>query len=247
MSLPPDPEQTDQTQPGPRGLPPQPELPESEPEQAGAQGRIGYGRYGRYTPLALAVLMILGLIVIAVIQARGASNEPSPPRPGQLPGTAAPDVELTLLDGTQVALADYRGSVVLVNFWASWCEPCRKEMPVFQALHDEAAASGEATVVLGVGVRTDHDEDARAFVEELGLTYPIGRDTATDQPGIGPVERAFGIQGVYPSTIVVRPDGTVDRLLLGEVTASQLRFAVDEARANSSEVAAAAGDGTAGR
>jgi hypothetical protein len=116
-------------------------------------------------------------------------------------------------------------------------------MPLLQALHEDAAASGEATVVLGVGIRTDHDEEARAFAESLGLTYPIGRDTATDQPGIGPVEKAFGINGLYPSTIVVRPDGTVDRALLGELTAEQLRFAVDEARANSGNVLAAAPDG----
>jgi cytochrome c biogenesis protein CcmG/thiol:disulfide interchange protein DsbE len=153
-------------------------------------------------------------------------------RPGQLPGMTAPDVELTLLDGTPIALADYRGSVAVVNFWASWCEPCRAEMPLLQALHEEAAAGGERTAVVGVGIRTDHDADARVFVEQLGLTYPIGRDTATEEPGIGPVERAFGINGMYPSTVIIRPDGIVDRVLLGEVTASQLRFAVDEARAN---------------
>lgn len=174
MSTTPGPTRPDPTPPEPRGLPPQPELPESEPERAAAQGRIGYGRIGRYTPLALAVLMILGLIVIAIIQAWAEPDGPAAPRPGQLPGTAAPDVELTLLDGSQVALRDLQGSVVLVNFWASWCEPCRNEMPVLQALHDEAAATGEATEVLGVGIRTDHDDNARSFVASLGLTYPIG-------------------------------------------------------------------------
>lgn len=218
------------------GYPVRDELPEAEPDAAVDQGRIGYGRYGRHTPLALALLMILGLLVIGIVQWRSAPELPRL-RPGQLPGIAAPDVSLTLLNGTTVALSDYRGSVVAVNFWASWCEPCRAEMPILQALHDEAAASGEQTVVLGVGVRTDHDAEARAFVERLELTYPIGRDTATDEPGIGPIEAAFGISGAYPSTVIVRPDGTVDRMLLGEITASQLRFAVDEARANSAPVA----------
>ncbi|MBA2520892.1 MAG: TlpA family protein disulfide reductase [Chloroflexia bacterium] len=210
------------------------EQPESEPETA--HGRVGYGRYGKYTPLALALLMVLGLAAIGWLQWRAPAAEPAI-RPGQLPGTAAPDASLTLLDGTSLTLSDLLGSVVVLNFWASWCEPCRAEMPVLQAVHDEAVVTGEATAVLGVGIRTDHDADARALVHQLGLTYPIGRDTDTDAPGIGPIEHAFGIQGAYPSTIIIRPDGAVDRLLLGEVTADQVRFAIDEARANAGPVA----------
>jgi peroxiredoxin len=210
--------------------------------EAAEHGRVGYGRYGRWSPLLLAILMILGLAVIGFLQWRDASTAPTP-RPGQLPGSPAPDVSLTLLDGSTLDLADLRGSVVVLNFWASWCEPCRDEMPTLQALHDEALATGEATVVVGVGIRTDHDEDARAFVEQLRLTYPIGRDTNIEGPGIGPIEQAFAITGAYPSTIIIRPDGTVDRLLLGEHTASQIRFAIDEARAAS----ATSMDASAGR
>jgi peroxiredoxin len=227
----------DSTVPSSPNVPLPAELPETDPDGTD-QGRIGYGRFGKHTPLALALLMILGLLVIGLVQWRSPAEEPALARPGQLPGMTAPNVELTLLDGTSIGLADYRGSVAVLNFWASWCEPCRAEMPLLQALHDEAATSGERTTVVGVGIRTDHDADARAFVERLGLTYPIGRDTATEEPGIGPVERAFGINGIYPSTIIIRPDGIVDRVLLGEVTASQLRFAVDEARANAASVPA---------
>lgn len=207
-------------------------------DEAAEHGRIGYGRYGRLSPLILAILMILGLAVIGYVQWRDSAAGETP-RPGQLPGTPAPDVSLTLLDGGTLDLADLRGSVVVLNFWASWCEPCRNEMPALQELHQEARASGEATVVVGVGIRTDHDQDARAFVERLGLTYPIGRDTEIEGPGIGPVERAFGIAGAYPSTVIIRPDGTIDRLLLGEHTAGQIRFAIAEARANSGPVAEA--------
>ncbi|MDQ3694128.1 MAG: TlpA family protein disulfide reductase [Chloroflexota bacterium] len=221
---------------GPGQQPTDDDLPEPE---AAAHGRVGYGRYGKYTPLVLALLMILGLAVIGWLQWRAPAEDPTR-RPGQLPGTAAPDVSLTLLDGTSLALTDLRGSVVVLNFWASWCEPCRAEMPLLQAVHDGTRVTGEATAVLGVGIRTDHDADARAFVDQLGLTYPIGRDTDTDAPGIGPIEHAFGIQGAYPSTIIIRPDGAVDRLLLGEVTADQLRFAIDEARANSGPVTSGA-------
>ena len=193
----------------------------------GAHGRIGYGHYARFTPVALAALLILSLGAIGLRQ-RG-SDAPAV-WAARLTGEPAPDVTLTLLDGTPLRLADLRGSVVVLNFWASWCRPCRDEAPLLQALSDEAARSGEPTVVVGVGVRTDNDADARAFVRELGLTYPIGRDTATDAPGRGPIELTFGIPSAYPATIFIRPDGVVDRYHPGPLTAEQLHAAVAEAR-----------------
>ena len=187
-------------------------------------GRIGYGRYARFTPLALAALLVVGLAAIGLAQRDLDARPPVPIVDGP-----APDVTLTRLDGTPLRLADLRGSVVVLNFWASWCVPCRDEMPLFQQYSEAAARTGEATVVVGVGVRTDHDADARTLVERLGLTYPIGRDTMTEEPGVGPIERAFGVPSAYPSTVFIRPDGAVDRLHLGPLTAEQLRFAVAEA------------------
>ena len=215
----------------PAGDPAEADEPASAQDREGDHGRIGYGRYGRYTPLALAVLLVLSLGLIGL--ARRGPDGPTQ-RPADLAGELAPDLTLTLLDGSPLRLADLRGSVVVLNFWASWCAPCREEMPVLQAFSEETARAGEPVTVVGVGVRTDQDAAARARVRELGLTYPIGRDTATDRPGIGPIELAFGIPPTYPSTIFIRPDGVVDRFHLGTLTAEQLRFAVDEAR-NGSE------------
>ncbi len=200
------------------------EVPE---ESDAAHGRIGYGRYARYTPLALAALLIAGLGLIGLFQG---ADETGAPRPAAIVGKAAPDVTLTLLDGTPLRLADHRGEVVVLNFWASWCEPCKEEMPLFQAYSDEARRQGEATTIIGVGIRTDHDADARAFVRDLGLTYPIGRDTNTDEPGRGPIERAFEVPNAYPTTLFIRPDGIIDRVHLGPLTAGQLREAVEAAR-----------------
>ncbi len=106
-------------------------------------------------------------------------------------------------------------------------------MPELQAYWDEARANGEQTEIIGVGIRTDTDKDARAFVADGGFTYPIGRDTNTEHPGIGPVEAAFGIPPAYPSTIIIRPDGTIDRFHLGPLNRAMLRLMVDEARAAS--------------
>jgi hypothetical protein len=105
-------------------------------------------------------------------------------------------------------------------------------MPLFERYARQAAANGEATAIVGVGVRTDVDADARALVRQLGLTYPIGRDVATDAPGLGPIQQAFDVPEAYPSTIFIRPDGKIDQFHLGPLTEAQLRAGVDQARAD---------------
>ncbi len=202
-------------------------LNDDEPSR---HGRIGYGRLGRWTPVGLAALLLLTLGAIWWFGRGDESVAERERRTGNVQGEPAPDVTLTLLDGQPLRLADLRGNVVVLNFWASWCEPCRTEAPILQALSEEAAATGEETVVVGVGIRTDEDDAARRFVAETGLTYPIGRDTVTEEPGVGPIEQAFGIPSAYPSTLFIAPDGTVDRYHLGPISEAQLRYAIDEAR-----------------
>jgi peroxiredoxin len=174
----------------------------------------------------LGLLMLVVLAVIWWVQREAPPN----PAPGGLVGAPAPDVTLTLLDGDTLRLSDLRGDVVALNFWASWCEPCRAEMPELQAFWDETRRTGEQTAIIGVGVRTDVNDKARAFVAAGGFTYPIGRDTNTKQPGVGPIEAAFGIPGAYPATVIIRPDGVVAQYHLGPLTAAKLRWMVDEAR-----------------
>jgi peroxiredoxin len=207
-------------------LPGQPELPD-EPEDAQDHGRVGYGRMGKWSPLILGLLLLLAIVGIWLAQR---NDDPPTTAPADATGSPAPDVSLTLLNGEKVALSDLEGEVVVLNFWASWCGPCRQEMPELQAYWEEAEAKGEATTILGVGVRTDTDEKARDFVSQGHFTYPIGRDTDTDEPGIGPIEAAFGIPQAYPATIIIRPDGVIDHYQLGPVNEAMLRLLVDEAR-----------------
>lgn len=198
-----------------------------EPDDAAAHGRVGYGRLGRFSPLLLGLLLVLALLAIWWVQ----RDDAPPPSPGNATGDVAPDVALTLFNGDVVRLSDLRGQVVVLNFWASWCQPCRQEMPELQAYWDDAQRAGEQTSILGVGIRTDHDDKAREFVRAGEFTYPIGRDTQTDAPGIGPIEQAFGVPSAYPSTVVIRPDGIVDAYHLGPLNRAVLKLMVDEARA----------------
>ena len=200
-----------------------------EEDAAADHGRVGYGRLGRYSPLLLGLLLAIAVAGIWWVQrdAQTAGLMVS-----SATGKPAPDVTLTLLDGERLRLADLAGKVVVLNFWASWCAPCRTEMPELQAYWDDVQSRGEQTVVVGVGLRTDTDAKARAFVAEGGFTYPIGRDTETDRPGIGPIEAAFGIPSAYPSTIIIRPDEVVDRFHVGPLTADQLDVMVEQARQN---------------
>ena len=217
-------------EPAVRVLPEASALPDEQDDGAVDHGRVGYGRLGRFSPLVLGALLLLVVGGIWWVQRDAA---PSAAPLGELTGEPAPDVTLTLFDGSSLRLADLHGNVVVLNFWASWCAPCRAEMPELQAYWDEAQRGGEKTTIIGVGVRTDVDQDVRDFVKAGKFTYPIGRDTDTDKPGIGPIEAAFGVPSAYPSTIVIGPDGTMEGFHLGPLTAERLRWLVDEARTGS--------------
>jgi cytochrome c biogenesis protein CcmG/thiol:disulfide interchange protein DsbE len=133
-------------------------------------------------------------------------------------GEPAPDKELETLDGSGGgSLADYRGSWVLLNFWASWCDPCRDEAPALERFH--RARSDRGVVVLGVNL-DDARDDARAFVEEFGLTYPQLRD------GDGGERRdAYGMTG-FPESFLIDPEGRIALIRRGPVDERYLREAV---------------------
>jgi cytochrome c biogenesis protein CcmG, thiol:disulfide interchange protein DsbE len=126
----------------------------------------------------------------------------------------APAVSLPGLDGGAAAsLSDYRGKVVVLNFWASWCAPCRDESPLLQRWHTRIHSRGGT--VLGVNV-LDVRSDARAFVDEYGLTYPILRDGSNDSG------EAFGVVG-YPETFVIDRRGRIAAVTRGPVNEADLR------------------------
>lgn len=132
----------------------------------------------------------------------------------------APAFTLATFDGGAFRLADQRGKVVVVNFWASWCVPCRQEAPRFAAA--DATYRGRGVVFVGVDVQ-DNARDARAFLAEFGLRYPNGPDDGAR------IADAYGVSGV-PTTFVIDRAGRIRRRWPGEIQADQLTGFIAEAQ-----------------
>jgi len=120
-------------------------------------------------------------------------------------GYAAGDFALPDLNGTEVRLADLRGKIVFLNLWATWCPPCRAEMPSMESLYQRF--KGRDFAMLAVAEDTD-DGPVREFVRELGLTFPILLDTANRLPG------RYGVTG-YPETFIIDRSGQVIKHVVG--------------------------------
>lgn len=132
-------------------------------------------------------------------------------------GDEAPPFSLVTLQGDTVQLADLRGRVVVINFWATWCGPCRLEMPALQSLserHDTAAVR-----VLGVSVDQGGVDGVRAFLADHEITYPVGMATWEHRRAVG------GVRGI-PTTLVVGPDGVIRHRVVGYFAPPAMNAAV---------------------
>ena len=130
-----------------------------------------------------------------------------------------PDFSLPLLVGEgTLSQSDLAGEPVVVNFWASWCIPCRTEMPLFEQMWQEH--QDEGLQVVGVNIQ-DSRPEARAFLADIGVTYPTVFDA--DQA----LAKALGVNGL-PQTFFVDRDGNITERVLGEISARDLREQIDE-------------------
>jgi len=137
----------------------------------------------------------------------------------------APSLTLPVLgtDGETQALSDYKGQVVVLNFWASWCTPCRTEAPELEKAQKQLQEAGEGTV-LGVAYQ-DAPKDSLKFMKEFDLTYPSLRDVG------GKLAKEYGTRAL-PETFVVNPQGKVVAVSRGTVDAQFLQNAIKKATAS---------------
>lgn len=136
---------------------------------------------------------------------------------GDPTGDPVPTASFPKLGGGLGSLADYAGKPVVLNFFGSWCVPCRTEVPELQKVHEEL---GDQVVILGLAVN-DSERDATAFVERLGATYDTGRDPS------GKIASELGVVN-FPSTFFISAEGRVVGARPGALDAQVLRLLIDE-------------------
>ena len=146
----------------------------------------------------------------------GAADVPVGLRVGQ----RAPEFVSETVDGQPIALSDYRGQIVLLNFWATWCGPCREEMPDFDAIYQQRRADG--FVVLAVNA-FETPEQVAAFADEFALTFPVIMD---ESGAINTELYGSAVEG-YPTSLLIDRDGVIVRRFPGIVEAPELLRALD--------------------
>ena len=131
---------------------------------------------------------------------------------------AAPSFQLATLDGQSVTSESLRGKVVLVNFWATWCPPCRVEMPGFQAVYDRKRSQG--FVVVGISTDAGGSDGVRAFLAAHHITYPVAMASAS-------IVRDFGGANVLPTSFLIDRQGRIRNEVRGAFASFALEPAVD--------------------
>jgi cytochrome c biogenesis protein CcmG/thiol:disulfide interchange protein DsbE len=155
----------------------------------------------------MSSMLIFGVVWTYISRVPEPSSQQPGPPPNPKEGFAAPDFTLDKLDGGQLTLSDLRGHPVLLNLWASWCLPCRSEMPAIEKSYHRYKDAG--LIVVGLNMTSqDSESDARAFVQELGLTFPIVLDRD------GAVRDRYQLLGL-PSTFFIDRKGIIRSVIVG--------------------------------
>jgi cytochrome c biogenesis protein CcmG/thiol:disulfide interchange protein DsbE len=150
--------------------------------------------------VAVVVVLAIGIVTWVAVSGSddGTSAEVVPKVLSAKVGQAAPDFSLPTLDGGHVQLSDFRGKPVVLNFWASWCTPCRQEFPLLR----ERVASDAHVALVGVNTQDFVESDGRSFARDQHASWPNGfdRDEA--------VRRGYGVTGL-PETFFIDADGVI--------------------------------------
>ncbi len=182
----------------------------------------------------VGITLVIALLIVGVLYAFNRPTSPAEgttstvPYTGGIPSGSAPsigqplsDFQIPLADGGTFRLSDYRGKVVWVNFWASWCPPCRAETPDMVKVWNEQKDRGDF-VILGVNYAESADA-AKSYVQKMGMTYPIGMDPR------GNLATEFRLAGL-PSHFLVDKNGILRDIRIGLLSEESMRKELDKAR-----------------
>ena len=167
-----------------------------------------------FVALSLVIAGLLALMAVGLVNRAPVTGKSGFTRVGK----SAPDFTIPLLSGAELALSQYRGQPIVINFWASWCSPCLDEAPLLERTW--RAYRDRGVMFVGVDIQ-DAEEDARAYLDAFDITYPNGVDRD------GKVTVDYGVIGL-PVTFFVNGDGVVERRWVGAIRESQLLAWVEE-------------------
>jgi cytochrome c biogenesis protein CcmG/thiol:disulfide interchange protein DsbE len=176
--------------------------------------------------ILVVVAVVISLMLVFGIQKTRHAREGA--GAGKLQGQPAPDFSLASLEGKTLKLSDFRGKAVLLNFWATWCEPCKIEMPWFVELQKQYGPQG--LQVLGVAMDEASPQEIADFAHKMGVNYPIviGKEAVGD---------LYGGIPYLPSTFYIDRDGKVVDRIFGLVSRSEIEGDIKKALASSGQVA----------
>ncbi len=171
-----------------------------------------------YLNIALAAALIMAgvgmLLWLGERSSQSTANASDPA--GDQQGQAAPDFTLLSPEGETISLSDYAGQVVLVNTWATWCPPCKAEMPTLNAFYE--AHKEDGLVVLAVNSQEEADT-VRRFIQANGFSFPVLLDSQ------GEVMSRYNVRGL-PTSFVIDRDGSIKYVHTGEITRQQLEAVI---------------------
>lgn len=165
----------------------------------------------------IAAVVLIALLGVAIVQAMDKKAEPenasqeAASMGGLKVGAKAPDFDLKTLAGDKVKLSDLKGKKVMLNFWATWCPPCKAEMPAMEEFHKEA---GDDVVILAVNI--DPHLDVKAFIDENGITFPILLDEEDK------VNETYQVLSI-PTTYFIDTKGNIGNKYIGAMNLDAMK------------------------
>ncbi|WP_338751520.1 TlpA disulfide reductase family protein [Bacillus sp. FJAT-52991] len=178
----------------------------------------------------LLLVLLVGIAVVNMVKDRQEVTEienpgtkaPSTAQSGIDVGEKAPDFTVKTIQGEEVSLSDYEGKKVILNFWATWCPPCKAEMPHMQKYYEKEAEKNNVEILAVNLTKNDKGKETVAdFVKQYGLTFPILLD---EEGTLGEQYQAFTI----PTTYVLNTDGTVHQKIVGPMDEAMMEQLVSE-------------------